>query len=292
MARTLEQGFETFLSWLTPSNSEHNTAASHKSSVKGCLENNFDCYTFFETGSFGHGTGVRHYSDTDYFAVCKTAKLKQNSATTLREVKEALQNTFWRTAGIEVKTPAVRIPFGKLKSEDLEVTPCDYQGLIETPLGKKATYDIPAYDGSWMQSSPAAHNAYVENHDDRLSGKLKPLIQLVKAWKFYNNAPIRSFYLELRVTKYAEGEQSIIYDIDLKRVMKLLDDNQLAGIRDPMGISGVIEPCSTYVKKQDALSKLSTGLSRAEKAVDQRDRDTDKAFGWWDMFFAGRFPAR
>ena len=292
MARTLEQGFETFLSWLTPSNSEHNTAARHKSSVKSCLENNFGCYSFFETGSFGHGTGVRHHSDTDYFAVCKTDKLKQNSATTLREVKEALQNTFWNTAGIEVKTPAVRIPFGKYKSEDLEVTPCDYQGLIETPLGKRATYDIPAYDGSWMRSSPAAHNAYVQSHDDRLSGKLKPLIQLVKAWKFYNNAPIRSFYLELRVTRYAEAEQSIVYDIDLRRVMKLLDDNELAGIRDPMGISGIIEPCSTYVKKQEALSKLSTGLGRAEKADDQRDRDTDKAFLWWNLFFAGRFPAR
>jgi hypothetical protein len=292
MAKTLTGGFETFLSWLVPLNSEHNTAASHKSSVRSCLENTLGCYNFFETGSFGHGTGVRHYSDTDYFAVCKTANLKQNSSTTLREVRTALQNTFWNTSGIEVKTPAVRIPFGKLKSENLEVTPCDYRGLIETPLGKKATYDIPAYDGSWMRSSPDAHNAYVRKHDERLSGKLKPLIQLVKAWKFYNNVPIRSFYLELRVTKYAEGEATIIYDIDLRRVMKLLDDTQLASIRDPMGISGLIDASSTYAKKQDALSKLSTGLGRAEKAVEQRDKDWDRCFYWWDMFFDGRFPAR
>ncbi len=292
MAKTLEEGFETFLSWLVPLNSEHDTAASHKSSVKSCLEKNFGCYSFFETGSFGHGTGVRHYSDTDYFAVCRTANLKRNSASTLRDVRIALQNTFWRTSGIEVKTPAVRIPFGRLKSEDLEVTPCDYRGLVETPLGKKATYDIPAYDGSWMRSSPGAHNAYVQKHDERLSGKLKPLIRLVKAWKFYNNVPIRSFYLELRVTKYAEGESTIIYDIDLKRIMKLLDDNQLASIRDPMGISGLIEACSTDVKRRDALSKLSTGLGRAEKAVDRRDGDLDKCFYWWDMFFDGRFPAR
>lgn len=292
MAKTLEDGFETLLSWLVPLNSEHNTAASHKSSVRSCLEKNFGCYNFFETGSFGHGTGVRHYSDTDYFAVCKTANLKQNSATTLREVKNALQDTFWNTSGIEVKTPAVRIPFGKYKSENLEVTPCDYQGLVETPLGKKATYDIPAYDGSWMRSSPDAHNAYVKEHDERLSGRLKPLIQLVKAWKFYNSAPIRSFYLELRVTKYAEGEKTIIYDIDLKRIMKLLDDNQLASIRDPMGISGMIEACSTYAKRQDALSKLSTGLGRAEKAAEQRDKDLDKCFHWWDMYFNSRFPAR
>jgi hypothetical protein len=292
MAKTLDDGFETFLGWLVPLESEHHTAARHKSSVKSCLENNFDCYNFFETGSFGHGTGVRHYSDTDYFAVCKTASLKENSAVTLREVKSALQDTFWNTIGIEVKTPAVRVPFGKYKSENLEVTPCDYQGLIETPLGKKATYDIPAYDGSWMRSSPDAHNAYVKKHDDRLSGKLKPLIQLVKAWKFYNNVPIRSFYLELRITKYAEAESTIIYDIDLKRIMRLMDDNELASIRDPMGISGMIGACATDVKKRDALSKLSTGVSRAEKAVEQRDKDLNKAFYWWDMFFDGGFPAR
>jgi hypothetical protein len=292
MGKTLEQGFEMFLSWLVPLESEHNTAASHRSSVKSCLEKNFDCYNFFETGSFGHETGVRHYSDTDYFAVCKRARLKQNSVTTLREVKTALQNTFWRTEGIEVKTPAVRIPFGKHKSENLEVTPCAYQGLTETPLGKKAAYAIPAYNGSWMLSSPDAHNTYVKKHNERLSGKLKPLIQLVKAWKFYNNVPIRSFYLELRVTKYAEGVKTIVYDIDLKRVMKMLDDNQLASIRDPMGISGLIDACRTDAKKQDALSKLSTGLSRAEKAVEQRNKDLDKCFHWWDMFFNGKFPAR
>lgn len=292
MAKTLDEGFAVFLSRLVPLDSEHNTAASHKSSVRSCLEKTFGCYQFFETGSFGHGTGVRHYSDTDYFAVCRTAKLKRNSADTLREVKTALQSTFWNTSGIEVRTPAVRIPFGKYKSENLEVTPCDYQGLIETPLGKKATYDIPAYDCSWMQSSPEAHNAYVKQQDERLSGKLKPLIQLVKAWKFYNNVPIRSFYLELRVTKYAEGEKFIIYDMDMKRIMKLLNDNELASIRDPMGISGFIDASSTDVKKQDALSKLSTGLSRAEKAVEQRDKDLDKCFSSWDLFFDGRFPAR
>lgn len=292
MAKTLDQGFEMFLKWLVPLMSEHEKATSHKNSVSSCVEKNFDCYRFFETGSFGNGTGVRHYSDTDYFAVCKTDSLKRNSSITLREVKEALQNTFWRTEGIEVKTPAVRIPFGKYKSEDLEVTPCDYQGLVDTPLGKKAAYDIAAYDGSWMRSSPDAHNAYVKQQDDRLNGKLKPLIRLIKAWKFYNNVPIRSFYLELRIAKYAETESSIIYDIDIKRVMKLLDDNQLAGIRDPMGVSGLISACSTETKKQDALSKLSTGVTRVEKAVEQRDKDLDKCFEWWDKFFNNQFPSR
>ena len=291
MARTLEQGFETFLGRIAPLDSEHEKAGSHKDSVKGCLEKNFECYSLFETGSFGNGTGVRHYSDTDYFAACPTKNLTQNSSNTLRKVKEALQETFWKTSGIEVSTPSVRIPFGQYSSETMEVTPCDFSGLVETPVGKKAQYEIPGFDDGWMKSSPDAHNSYVRREAARLNNKLKPLIQLVKAWKFYNNVPIRSFYLELRVTKYAQDEKSIIYDTDIRRIMKWLSDLGLANIQDPMGISGYVPPCATEAKKEDALSKLATGLSRAEKAYDNRD-NPDKAFYWWDMFFANQFPAR
>lgn len=292
MAKTVEQGFEAFISRLSPLNSEHETAASHKNSVKSCFENNFKCYEFSETGSFGNGTGVRHHSDTDYFAVCPKDAMSINSGTALRDAKEALQRTFWKTSGIEVRTPAVRIPFGNYTSETLEITPCRFNGMIETPVGSKPYYDIPDYNGGWMQSSPRAHNSYVKRENDRLNGKVKPLIQLIKAWKFYNNVPINSFYLELRVAKYVETESAIIYGIDLRHLIKKLFDNNLASIQDPMGISGYVKACSSEAKKEEALSKLSTGFSRADKAYDQRDNDIDKCFYWWDMFFNNHFPSR
>lgn len=292
MSKSLEEGFNTFLNWISPLSTEHNKAQSHKDSVSSCLEKYFGCYSFFETGSFGNGTGVRHYSDTDYFAVIKTDKLSQNSSYTLRKVKEALQLTFWKTNGIEVNSPAVVIPFGTFTSETMEIIPCDFQGMYDTDYGKKPVYDIPNLSGGWMKSSPNTHNAYVKNNDIRLKNKLKPLIQLVKAWKFFNNVPISSFYLELRITKYAESEKSILYDIDIKRIMKYLSDINLASIQDPMGISGYINACNTDVKKEDALSKLSTGLSRVEKAYVQKDKDLDNCFYWWNLFFNNQFPSR
>ena len=292
MAKTLDEGFETFLGWLVPLTSEHNTAESHKSSVRSCLENNFKCNSFFETGSFGNSTGVRHYSDTDYFAVIPSAELWSNSSYSLTKVKQALQGTFPRTAGIEVSTPAVKIPFGTYTSETLEVTPCTFAGLKETPLGSLASYYIADGSSDWMLSSPAAHNKYVKQQDERLNYKLKPLIRLIKAWKFYNNVPISSFYLELRVTKYAEGESSIVYSIDIKNIMKYLSENNLPRIQDPMGISGYINPCSSENKREDALSKVKTGASRSEKANAEREGDLDLAFQWWDKFFGGEFPSR
>jgi hypothetical protein len=292
MPRTLEQGFENFLDRLAPLQTEHDKAKRHKDRAESCLINNFKCYSFFETGSFGNGTGVRHYSDTDYFAACPSEQFWGSSGYTLRKIREALDNTFWQTSGIEVKTPAIQIPLGTYASETLEITPCTFNGLVDTPVGKKASYDIANFEDGWMKSSPQAHNAYVQRENNRLNKKVKPLIQLVKAWKFYNNVPISSFYLELRVTKYAENENYIIYDIDLKSFIKHLNDIKLANIIDPMGISGYVNACSSDAKKQEALSKLSTALSRAEKAYDERDKDLDKCFYWWDMFYNGKFPSR
>ena len=292
MAKTLEQGFDTFIGWLAPLSTEHDKAASHKDSVFSCLSTNFNCSRLMEKGSFGNSTGIRHYSDTDYFACIPNDKLSSSSTYTLTKVKNALQSTFWSTEGIRVNTPAVQIPFGKYASESLEITPCAFKGVIDTNGGKHQAYEIPDGNDGWMLSSPSAHNAYVRKQDERLGGKLKPFIQLVKAWKYYNNVPIISFYLELRATKYAEGESSIVYDIDLKRFMKYLDNCGLASIQDPMGVSGLIPSCTTETKKDDALSKLATGLTRAEKANEEREKDLDKCFEWWNKFFNYEFPAR
>ena len=293
MAKTIEEGFAKLISWLIPLDSEHTKSTNHKGTVNSCLINNFDCTSLFETGSFGNGTGVRHYSDTDYFAVIPANKLSDNSGTSLRQIKEALQTTFWSTNGIVVSCPSIKIPFGTYKSEELEVTPCCNNGLVETHLGNFRKYEIPDCNGGWMISSPRAHNEYVEYHDKRLYRKLKPLIQLIKAWKYYNDVPIMSFYLELRITKYAESENAIVYDIDMKNILKNLLDNQLASIKDPMGISGLIPSSKTSTQKEAALSKLQTAVTRVEKAALAKSKDNiDDAFYWWNLLFNSKFPSR
>ena len=144
-----------------------------------------------------------------------------------------------------------------------------------------------------MFSSPKAHNEYVEHHDKRLNRKLKPLIQLVKAWKYYNDVPIMSFYLELRVTKYMEDETVIVYDIDLKNILQKLKDCELASIRDPMGVSGLIPSSKTSTQKETALSKVKTAATRAEKAMTAKNDDNiDDAFYWWNLLFNNQFPSR
>ncbi len=287
MPRTIDQGFRDFLNKLTPSDYESDAAKLHRASIEQCIKSNFGLQRFWRTGSFGNGTSISGHSDVDYMASIPTSSLHENSSTSLTKIRAALDKRFPRT-GVRTSCPAVVVPFGRDAKETTEITPADSMG---TANGFN-TYDIPDCKGGWTKASPDAHNDYVRSIDNNLSHKLKPLIRFIKAWKYFRNVPISSFYLELRVAKYAAGEDSIFYSIDVERVFAHLDRIELAQIRDPMGISGYISPCKSETDLSNARTKVSTALSRAQKARAAERRDDIKdAFYWWDLLFANEFPS-
>jgi len=291
MPSTVEQGFVKFHTWLTPTQGETDAAKRHRSSIEACLKTNFEITRFFRTGSFGNGTSIRCYSDVDYFASIPREKLKKDSSVSLRSVKDVLDQRFPGT-GVRVNSPAVHVPFGTDASESTEIVPADYLG--ETTINRSVypVYHIPDSEGSWMQASPDAHNTYVAYVNGEKGQKVKPLVRFLKAWKFFQNVPISSFYLEMRAAQYASNESRIEYSLDLKALLRKLYDLDLAALQDPMGISGYVRPCTTDVKKQDAFSKLETALGRAEKAVDaEKSGKISDAYSWWDLLFNNQFPA-
>lgn len=288
MAKTVDEGFSTFHSWLTPSQEETQAAKNHRASIEACLKSNFNLTRFFRSGSFGNGTSIRGYSDVDFFASIPREKLTQNSGTTLRRVCEALDARFPRTE-VHVDTPAVVVPFGADASESTEVIPAD---CIEEDKNGFLIYEIADGNGGWMRTSPDAHNSYVAHANKERGEKVKPLVRFLKAWKYYRNVPISSFYLEMRVAQYALRETTIIFDIDVRALFQLLWDSQLAAMQDPMGISGYIYPCNTQVQKTDSLSKLYTALTRANNArASAANGSIQDAFYWWKLVYDSQFPS-
>ncbi len=287
MPRTIDDGFKDLLTKLTPSSYESEAAKGHRSSIKTRLELDFGSVRrFVRIGSFGNGTSISRYSDVDYLASLPTDTLSQNSGYSLIKVKDSLNERFPNT-GVRVNCPAVVCPFGTSASERTEIVPADY---VREENGYKI-YDIPDCAGGWMKASPDAHNAYVKSIDDKLSNKVKPLIRFIKAWKFFREVPISSFYLELRVAKWAKDETSIQYDIDIRNFLVFLKDGGLADMQDPMGISGYISPCKTEAFHKDALSKLETAASRAIKAREATKKgDISEAFDYWRLLFNNEFP--
>ena len=242
---------------------------------------------FFRSGSFGNGTSIAGFSDVDYFAVIPPENFKPNSRATLIQIRNVLKRRFPFTS-IRVNRPTVTVSFGNRVSETTEIVPACFIGKTNKGL---SVYEIPDYLGGWMRSSPDAQTAYVQQIDRKLGGKVRPLIRFIKAWKYYRQVPISSFYLELQVVRYAAGESEIIYDIDLTRLFRLLHNKELARMVDPMGISGYINPCLTQKNLHIAKSKLYTALIRAVKAQDAAKGKTAIAFHWWKHVFGGKFPS-
>lgn len=287
MAKTIDQGFNEFLSRLTPSATESEAAKNHRASIKSCLERNWGMTNFFRTGSFGNGTNIKGYSDVDYFAVIPRDNLSSNSNVSLTKIRNTLNDRFPNT-GVRVNTPSIVLPFGVNNKETTEVVPADY---MRKEKGNNV-YDIANSSNGWMKSSPSRHNAYVRDVNSTLGNKVKPFIRFIKAWKYFRNVPILSFYLELRVTKYAEGESYISYSVDIYRFLKFLFDNNLSSIQDPTGISGLIQPCKTDLQKEDALSKLNTAFTRATNAREAEiSGDIKNAFYWWNLLYDNNFPS-
>ena len=286
MPRDINQGFDHFHSKIKTSLVETTVVKSHRASIESCLKNNFGLNRFARIGSFGNGTNISGYSDVDYLVCLPTKVLTKTSTASLAKVKNALNLRFHST-NIKISAPAVVCPFGRYKSEDTEVVVADY---IKEKNGYKV-YEIADCKDGWMEVSPDAHNDYVGRVDRKHSGKVKPLIRFIKAWKYYRDVPISSFYLEMRVAKYADCETSIIYDIDVKNILTILNENKLALLQDPTVVGGYISPCKSMASKQDALSKLRTAATRATKArVAEKSGDTKTAFEWWSLLYNDKFP--
>lgn len=289
MARSVNEGFDEFLRRLTPTQANRDAGAGHRASVKAALESRLKVLNFFETGSFSHGTGIRGLSDID--ALVSLGDKPASSYTALTRVKEALEARFPRTP-IKIRRPAVVVEFGG-GYETWEIIP----GYLTGRGGDDhMVYDIPGPNAgaAYIDSAPRSHNAYVNEANLKPSkGNAKALARLIKAWKYYCNAPVSSFYLEMRAAQHVKGIDTYIHVWDVCLLLESLNSHALAGMNDPSGATGRITPCSSDAKRDDALSKVDTAAGRARKALEaQRAGKVDTAFYYLDLLFGGHFPAR
>lgn len=284
MTRTMSEAFTTYLQWQTPSASQRQAAALHRDSVERSVRNALHVYRFIETGSFSHNTGVAGYSDVDLL-VSLRGNQPTLSDTALRWVKDALSASFPRTY-VRVTRPAVVVPFAS-GFETFEVIP----GFIRDSSGAHR-YAIPAPAGGWMDSTPEAHLAYV-NDADRNPGGAKALARLVKAWKYHQSVPVSSFYLEMRAAQHMKTQSSFLALWDLCVLLEKLDGHGLAAMQDPTGNSGLIRATSTLTNAVEAQSKTHTAAVRARKALDAFNNGEEiTAFTYLKLLFADTFPSR
>jgi hypothetical protein len=231
--------------------------------------------SMFESGSWSHGTGVKAHSDVDYMAVATGARPVYPSSA-LEAAKRALTGCDWKINSLRVSSPVVAV--GYYSPPDFEVAPAWYYGGVK---GFNVYY-IGGRGDEWVYSAPSAHLAYVNAQNDRLNKGVKPLVRLLKAWKYNVGAPISSFYLEMRTTEHASGESSIVLDIDLRSVFGTIIRFEARNMNDPLGIVGTIPACSSTAKRQESLTLATQALSHLYVADSAKDRG-DAAKYWTEM---------
>lgn len=288
MATTVGAGFKEFLVDITPSSTERAKASSHRASIQAKLDDKFGLYRMFESGSFKHGTGVSGHSDVDYFVSLKTTRPVYSSST-LTAVRDALVERFPSTY-IHSSRPAVVLEFGQ-GYERVEVIPAYYKDRVAA--SGNAKFSIPGVIEEWLESTPETHLKYVNDCNNKVGvkGGAKALARLAKAWKYYRNVPISSFYLEMRAAAYMATQSSIIYPLDVHYFFNSLQRSGLADMNDPTGATGRIHACSSEANLQDAISKLDRAVNRAKLAVEyDKAGNASGAFDQWDRFFNYEFP--
>jgi hypothetical protein len=256
-------------------------------SIQECLKANLGITEFFGAGSFAKGTSIRYYSNVDYYAVLPAENCMADSASMLWRVRDILDREF-PYAGVKVRTSAVVVPFGESSGQAVEVIPARQVGVTQ---GGHSIYKIPDGGSGWTRSSPAADRTYLSMLDDRLEGMVRPLVRLIKAWKFCNRVPISSFYPEMMVAEYALGEDTLSYPIDVRDLLMRLEDTGLSPLLDPKGIAGYIPACACDDLKEETFAEANTAYTRAERAVTAEwAGKVHEAFIWWNKVFGGQFP--
>jgi hypothetical protein len=203
----------------------------------------------------------------------------------LASAKNAIAGCDWKITSVGVSSPVVHVKYHV--PPDLEIAPAWYKGRTSG----WEVYWIGGRGDEWVESAPAAHLHYVSTQNDRLRKEVKPLVRLLKAWKYNVGAPVSSFYLEMRTAEHAAGETVIVYEIDLRQVMHKIVTASARDMNDPARIVGRIPACSSDEKRRTTIGLLNSAIAALQTAEAARDKGDRTAY-WLGMrsVFGDHYP--
>ncbi len=284
--RSVEDGFNELVKKLNPKFSEPEYSEANLMQIERRLKEAFDMSYQIKYGSIGHGTHIARYSAIDCFAVMPKESLVEDSYKSLEAILEVLKEDF-PEATLREGRPAIVIQFGGRDSDKHHIVPA-YE------IGVKNGHDvfgIPGPSGRWIQACPGGHSAWINKLNDNLNKRLRNMIRVVKAWNYYNDQPLWSFYIELCVAEYFKSDYSILFSVDFRNFLNYLDQKGLKPFEGSVGSNELVY-ASSIEDKPVASAKVKNAVEMADKAVRcEQTGNISEAFYWWRKIFNFRFPA-
>jgi hypothetical protein len=293
---------------------QHNCHAVH-----ACLAAEMELRQLTVSGSFGHDTEVLDFSDLDCLAEFPLHQGKDSSRC-LTELAWVLEQGL-PDVEVHIDSPAVVAQFGEGQGNTLDIIPARSVSSTHYDERGSQAFEIPNGRGGWRFTCTDLHKAYVADVDEYLGHRLKGLIRLVKAWKYFRGLDVSSVYLELRITQFLAkafdipppvarrnrgvrlirvsesravsdappSPEPLRYSLTLSYAMQQLYKVRLRSMRDPVGLIGTIDAVPDERARTRALQQLEDSLVVAGLALDAEQRgDLFSALNQWHHLLVGR----
>ena len=290
--------FQTLLARIQPTEAEREKYESHRRTIAGRLAEAFPETRVQVVGSHSRETAVHGTSDLDlmvYFPadLARWGGKLMGSDTVLANVRAELQGRYFATE-VRKDMQAVVVDFGQ-GSFNVDVVPAVWVRMTEKGvLGKRRpVYKIPDGRRGWLDTSPQAHNTFIEEANRASGGRLRYTAQLIKFWReCRTTVALTSFYVELVIAAEGICRRPSGYAQHLVDVFATLSSRQCRALRDPVHLSGLIPGAGTSAQARATTDTITLSLALAREAREaETGRDMSRAYQLWKRVFNGRFPS-
>ncbi|WP_143657963.1 nucleotidyltransferase domain-containing protein [Embleya scabrispora] len=250
----LWQAVDQYLAERAPKDWAKAEVRRYRQRIHEILSAEFRLLSFFQSGSFQHGTAVMPHSDVDYMARIHYEDKPLSSTTILEKMRYILKAKLWEANSVAVDRPTVTLRFTGIVT-NYEITPAY---LLRGNSDEKRVVAIPASGGGWREAAPQAHNKFVAKMDSNHLGNVRKIARLLKAWKYEHGVPISSFYLEMRCAEYGKNNDSIWALSALRAIVGRMISTELAAMNDPTQLVSRITAYSSESSRLTAMARLRT----------------------------------
>jgi len=293
---SVSSSFQTLIARIQPLDSEYRQLDSHSGTIKSRLLKQFDVKAFSMIGSHKKGTAIRRTSDVDFIVIFSRDDVRWggqyiDSRTLINKVRMWLSGLFQQTT-IRRDQQALVLNYSG-GNFAVDVVPGFFEGMDTNGQVKYPVYSIPDGKGSWLQTSPEMHTRYINQENERSTYQLTRAIQLIKYWKFTRESqiPLSSFHLELLLSSESVCVGVKSYAQCLADAFDILAQRQCRPLRDPIGISGLIQSTNTELQRLDLYRSVCLARDRAFRAIEAEEKgNIIQAKRIWGVIFHNRFP--
>ena len=282
----LEREFNELLLRLEPRGRNTLPVTRYRNSVHNALKGHMPVRDVMVVGSHARGTMIApiSHADIDMLVVLDagTNVPEGNATLFLESMRGLLISLSPKLLRIDEKLQGISVPFPPVRLD-----------VIPAFIRKEGGYCIPdPKTKQWMVSDPEQHTTGILAADRQQSGRLLPLIRIIKTWNMLRGYPFEPFYLELLAVWFFGAIIIEDYPSALSYFFKKGIRESTRAVKDPAADGGFVHGFRAVRRSQDAVDHFTEAYKRTENAATLVAGNLlPRAVSEWRKLFGSYFPS-